>query len=62
MQLYPGPGPARHLVLFYLGTAASLGELEKECEVILGFPIFCGTLKLLSGVASISSASLSGHF
>lgn len=36
------------LVLFYLGTAASLGKLEKEREMILGFLIFCGTVKCCS--------------
>ena len=36
------------LVLFYLGTAASLGELQKEHEMILRFLIFCGAVKCCS--------------
>lgn len=36
------------LVLFYLGTAASLGESQKKRETILGCLIFCGTVKCCS--------------
>lgn len=50
-------------MLFCLDTAASLEESQKEREMILGFLIFCGIVKvLLSGVASLPPASLSDLF